>query len=287
MEIFGENYLNSKNTDTLSIQRFFHSGIKYEFKLAKRQNVISLMPKPIQIKINGFFDLILKKQIALDLFNDSKTTRCSNFKITKLIRGAHKIISEKLLETSSIYRIDSNPTSNIDDFKWIHNLLDIVNESFEDYEKDPDSYYKPNHDSVLTAILLKLNNALSIETPIWLRKQKKLTDFMNLENDDYDFSYSKSITGHIDLLLYDEKGENLIIADYKPEGYFLRSLPQIAFYALILRRILNINNLNVKCLSFNKDEAWIYSPEVLKDINEEIKKFGNPNLSWRGILRTI
>ncbi len=287
MEIFGENYLNSKNTDMLSIQEFFHSGIKYEFKLAKRHNVISLMPKPIQMKINGFFDLILQKQIAVDLFNDLKTTRCSSFKITKLNRGAPKIISEKLLETSSIYRINSNSTSKIVDFKWIHNLLDIVNENFEDYENDPNYYYKPTHDSVLTAILLKLNNALSIETPVWLRKQKKLTDYMNLKKDNYDFSYSKSITGHIDLLLYDEKGENLIIADYKPEGYFLRSLPQIAFYALILRRILNIRDLNVKCLSFNKDNAWIYSPEVLKEINEEIKKFGNPNLSWRGILRTI
>ncbi|QEE14981.2 PD-(D/E)XK nuclease family protein [Promethearchaeum syntrophicum] len=279
--------MKNKNTDTISIQRFFHSGIKYEFKLAKRQNVISLMSKPIQTKINGLFDLILKKQIALDLFNDSKITRCSNFKITKLNRGAHKIISEKLLETGSINRINSIPTSKIGDYKWVHNLLDIVNESFEDFEKDPDSYYKPSHDSVLTAILLKLGNALSIETPIWLRKQKKLTDYMNIGKNDYDFSYSKSITGHIDLLLYDKKGENLIIADYKPEGYFLRSLPQIAFYALILRRILNIRGLNVKCLSFNKDDAWIYSPEVLKEINEEIKKYGNPNLPWREILRTI
>jgi len=287
MEIFGENYLNSKNSNTLSIQKFFHSGIKYEFKLAKRQNVISLMPNQIKMKINGFFDLILRKQIAIDLFNDSTTTRCSNFKITKLNRGAQKIISEKLLKESSIYQINSNSTSKIPDFEWIHNLLAINNECFEEYDKNPNYFNKPTHDSVLTAILLKLNNALSIETPIWLRKQKKLTDYMNLESENYNFSYSNSITGHIDLLLYDDIGNNLIIADYKPEGYFLRSLPQIAFYALILRRILNIKDLNVKCLSFNKDNAWIYNPEILKEINEEIKKFGNPKLPWRGILKTI
>ena len=287
MEIFGENYLNSKNTNTLSIQEFFHSGIKYEFKLAKRQNVISLMPSQIRMKISGFFDLILRKQIAIDLFNDPKTTRCSNFRITKLNRGAQKIISEKFLKESSIYRINSNSPSKIPEFKLIHNLLVIVNEIFEDYDKNPNCFNKPTHDSVLTAILLKLNYALSIETPIWLRKQRKLTDYMNLESDIYNFSYSNSITGHIDLLLYDDIGKNLIIADYKPEGYFLRSLPQIAFYALILKRILNINDLNVKCLSFNKDKAWIYKPEVLKDIEIEIKKFGNPKLEWRRILNTI
>ena len=110
---------------------------------------------------------------------------------------------------------------------------------------------------------------------------------MNLEVEKYKFSFSKSITGHIDLLLYDDNGNNLIIADYKPEGYFLRSLPQIAFYALILRRILNIEDLNVKCLSFNKDKAWIYKPEILKEINEEMKKFGNPKLKWRRILKSI
>ena len=292
MEIFGENYLNSKksqkisNSNTLSIQ-FFHSGIKYEFKLAKRQNVISLMPNQIQMKINGFFDLILRKQIAHDLFNDSKTMRCSKFRITKLNRGSHKIISEKLISESSIHQINSSPTPNILEFEWIHNLLVITNECFEEYNKDPNYFNKPTHDSVLTAILLKLNNALSIETPIWLRKQRKLTDYMNLDNDNYNFSYSNSITGHIDLLLYDEIGNNLIIADYKPEGYFLRSLPQIAFYALILRRILNTSDLNVKCLSFNKDEAWIYNPEVLMEINEEMKKFGNPKLPWRRILKTI
>jgi len=293
MAISGENYLKGKNSQDnsslppLSIQKFYHSGIKYEFKLAKRQNVISQMPKQIQMKINGFFDLILRKQIAMDLFNDSKTTRCSKFRVSKLDRGAQKIISEKLQSDSLIKQIDSSSISKIPNYEWIYNLLAINNECFEEYNNNPNYFYKPTHDSVLTAILLKLNNALSIETPIWLRKQKKLTDYMNLDYEIYNFSYSSSITGHIDLLLYDDIGNNLIIADYKPEGYFLRSLPQIAFYAIILRRILNINDLNIKCLSFNKDKAWIYSPEVLKEINEEIKKFGNPKLPWSRFLKTI
>ena len=293
MAISGENYLKVKNSQDnasstpLFIQKFYHSGIKYEFKLAKRQNVISQMPNQIQMKINGFFDLILRKQIAIDLFNDSKTMRCPKFRVTKLDRGAQKIISEKLLSKSFINQIDSSSISKIPDFEWVYNLLDINNECFVEYNNNPDYFYKPTHDSVLAAILLKLNNALSIETPIWLRKQKKLTDYMNLGDEIYNFSYSSSITGHIDLLLYDDIGNNLIIADYKPEGYFLRSLPQIAFYAIILRKILNINDLNVKCLSFNKEKAWIYNPEVLKEIDEEIKKYGNPKLPWRRILRTI
>ena len=133
MAIFGENYLKSKRTQETSIPstssiQFFHSGIKYEFKLAKRQNVISLMPKQIQMKINGFFDLILRKQIAIDLFNDSKTMRCSKFRITKLNHGSHRIILKKLLLENSIHQIKSSSTSIIPEFEWIYNLLVITNE---------------------------------------------------------------------------------------------------------------------------------------------------------------
>jgi hypothetical protein len=245
------------------------------------------MPKKIQMKIQGFFKLIIKRNIANDLFNNPKTIRCSIFRITKLNHGAQKILKEKFLNENTIHQINLSDTTKIPEFEWIHDLLVITNDCFEEYDKNPIDSDKPTHDSVLTAILLKSNKALSIETPIWLKKQRTLTEFMNLEVEKYKFSFSKSITGHIDLLLYDDNGNNLIIADYKPEGYFLRSLPQIVFYALILRRILNIEDLNVKCLSFNKDKAWIYKPEVLKEINEEMKKFGNPKLKWRRILKSI
>jgi len=295
MEIFGENYLNPKNSlekqssTELYLKSFFHSGIQYQFKLAKRQSVISLMPKIIQLRIKGFFDLIIKDKIANNLFNDSKTTRCSNFRIIKLNRGAQKIISEKMLKEKLIIQVDldSGSTSLIPEFKWVFDLLNITNTCFKEFDKNPSYINKQTHESVLTAILLKLDNALSVETPIWLKQQRRITDYMNLKEESFNFSYSKSITGHIDLLLYDEISCSLIIADYKPEGFFLRSLPQIAFYAFILKRILNIPDLNFRCLSFNREKAWIYKPRVLIDIHNEIKKYGNPNLIWRNFLKSI
>jgi len=88
------------------------------------------------------------------------------------------------------------------------------------------------------------------------------------------------------LLLYDPSDRNLVIADYKPEGHFLRSLPQIASYGLMLKRIMNLEQ--VKCISFRKEDAWIYDPEIVRThLEKYVIENENPELSWRSLLRAL
>ncbi|KKN25235.1 hypothetical protein LCGC14_0886890 [marine sediment metagenome] len=81
------------------------------------------------------------------------------------------------------------------------------------------------------------------------------------------FEYKgQMITGHVDLLLI--KDGVLYVADYKPDqtpeiglNYlsFLNSVPQLAAYAIVLRDILGIDE--VRCITFNKDGAWVFDPD--------------------------
>lgn len=52
----------------------------------------------------------------------------------------------------------------------------------------------------------------------------------------------------------------------------MRSVPQVASYGLLLKRVFEIKDL--LCVTFNKKGAWIYEPELcLKSFNSFIKKF--------------
>ncbi|MCK4287405.1 MAG: hypothetical protein KAX18_14440, partial [Candidatus Lokiarchaeota archaeon] len=99
----------------------------------------------------------------------------------------------------------------------------------------------PGHEPILKNILIKDKNSIAIEVPVWNEVKNKL------------------ITGHIDLIQVEDDVVKII--DYKPEGNFLFSLPQVAMYGFLLKSKLNINNL--RCVSFNKEEAWEYDPKVL------------------------
>ena len=105
---------------------------------------------------------------------------------------------------------------------------------------------------MLKNILIKDPDSIAIEIPIW--KENNNT----------------SLTGHIDLIQIE--GNTLKVIDYKPEGKFMISLPQVAMYGLLVKNVLGINNL--KCISFNKDEAWEYDPRILLT---DIKAFMDSN----------
>ncbi len=88
------------------------------------------------------------------------------------------------------------------------------------------------------------------------------------------------LTGHIDLIVVIEG--TIFVCDYKPEetpnpettrlSYsFMRSIPQVASYALVLKKLYNIDD--IMCITFNKKEAWIYeSKATLTHLNNFIKK---------------
>ena len=93
-------------------------------------------------------------------------------------------------------------------------------------------------------------------------------------------------TGHIDLMLYSPENETLIISDYKPEGKYLPSLPQVAFYGMFFKRLFKLDN--VMCVSFSKDDAWVYDPEILKtDILDYLEQYGSPKLDWVKIIEKM
>jgi hypothetical protein len=106
----------------------------------------------------------------------------------------------------------------------------------------------PGHEPILKNILLKDKDAVAIEVPIWNKKENNI------------------ITGHIDLIQIENDVVKVI--DYKPEGNFLLSLPQVAMYGYLIKSKLNIKK--VRCISFNKRGAWEYDPNILK---EDIKEY--------------
>lgn len=264
-------------------QRFYHSGILYEFKWAKRQNLIRNMPNSLSSPLLLFFDQISKREIPQDLFNDKNVTRCSKFRIKGLKRGIRQKIVEILIEKDLIQPFNMNNYH----ISRIHtSLVNLLKETDKIYNEILENKldYNPSHEEVLNRILLTNEQAISIETPVWTRKQSTLSDFMNMNP--LQFTCKQSITGHIDLLMYEPQKHTLIVCDYKPEGYFLRSMPQVATYGLLLKRILNVKE--VKCLSFRKEEAWLYDPELIRtDIENLLKNHGNPPLNWRKILKNI
>ncbi|MHA1192716.1 MAG: hypothetical protein ACTSP9_10520 [Promethearchaeota archaeon] len=51
----------------------------------------------------------------------------------------------------------------------------------------------------------------------------------------------------------------------------MRSIPQVASYALALKKLFDIND--IMCITFNKKGAWIYEPNtILALLNNFIKK---------------
>ncbi|SRR6056297_1857754 len=270
-------------------RRFYHNGIVYEFKWAKIEYVTKNMPPYLADRITDYFDYINSDDFPDDLFNDKKVQRCSNFRVKYLKRGGRDKISQKLIKEKKVFHEDfENNTYDKNIPPIVKDIMDSTRELF--FETITKGFTKPNHDQVLTKCLLNVDNAISVETPVWTRKQSTLQDFMcSPEDGDFKFHYCYSLTGHIDLLVYDEQNREIIVVDYKPEGQFIKSIPQVGGYGLILKRILNLDS--IKCLSFRKEDAWYYDPEVIrKDIDEEIsqtKLAKRPRLKWRRILKGI
>ncbi len=286
--------LTYKNTQNFKQKRFIHNGMEYVFKWAKKQFVLEQMPPDIGMKITNYFNIIAQGVVPIDLFNNPFILRCSKFRVKNLQRGAQRKISQYLIENSRIFPIvrkSNNQSINKlteQNSAFLNSILEITEKTFVSYWEQGYNDYKPSHDEVLSSILLQHDGALSVEVPVWTRKKSSLEQFLvkNSENEPFSCNFVYSLTGHIDLLLWDSSTQCFIVADYKPEGYFLRSLPQVAVYALILQK--NLELPKILCLSFNKDEAWLYSPQILiEDINPMLEQYGNPSLKWRKIVKSF
>ncbi|MFO7795981.1 MAG: hypothetical protein R6W84_07490 [Promethearchaeia archaeon] len=231
----------------LNRRDFYHQNIRYSFHYHKsRLEKINQLNQDYK-KLKQFFQEIYKGRVPNQIFNMKNIQRISNFKL-KGIKGPYlRSYSKQLVRTGKIIKFDS-------DYK----LSRFANEVYQNFLKNKINK-NPGHDPILKNILIRDRNSIAIETPIW----KKI-------NGEY-------ITGHIDLI--EIKKEMIKIVDYKPEGNFLYSLPQVASYGLLFKSIFSYNN--VKCISFNKNHAWEYNPEVLiEDLKEYLSNHKYNTQKW-------
>ncbi len=231
---------------------FIHQNIRYSFNWNykyHKQKFSQLFSNNNDLKkLESFFNLILKSSsFPHNLFNSKSVPRVSQFKIKGIKKAFLMSFSKKLIRAGKIIKFDSNAKLS----KHVQNVYDNFKKS--------QINKKPNHNPVLKNILIKDLNSLAIEVPIWNNSNKN------------------NITGHIDLIQFED---NVIkIIDYKPEGNFLSSLPQVATYGLLVKNKFNIKNL--KCISFNKSEVWEYDPGILlTDIKEYLISYGIKTRIW-------
>jgi len=223
---------------------FIHQKIKYSFNWNishhKEKLDLSNSNREEFRRLGTYFKKIYQDSIVPnELFNARNVQRISQFKIKGIKSTFLTSFSKQLIRNNII----KNYTSDSKLPQFAQNVYNI-------YEKNQINK-KPGHDPILKHILIKDKDSVAIETPIWRKV-----------NNQY-------ITGHIDLIQIDTSNEDFVkVIDYKPEGKFMISLPQVATYGLMLKKELNISNL--KCISFNKKEAWEYDPSTLLT---EIKEY--------------
>jgi hypothetical protein len=212
---------------------FFHQGLKYSFNWEpNRIKNLAIVSKTNQILLE-YLMKIYKNEIPFDLFNDKNVDRISKFRLKGLPKGHLNILADKLIGSGDIIKTDLGNSK----FE-LSELADKVYTNFKEEKID----HKPGHEPILKYILIKNQNAIAVEIPIWKSQPK--------------------ITGHMDLILLE--GDTIYIADYKPEGKFLHSLPQVAFYGLLLRK--KFRSKNIRCIQFSKEECWEYDPEILRSV---------------------
>jgi hypothetical protein len=231
----------------LNQHTFYHQRIKYSFHYDRNR----IKPFENQIdtlhKLEKYFQKVLNGQIPNHIFNKPKYPRVSQFKIKGIKKAFLSSWSKKLIRDNKIEKLDSE-----------NNLSQCAQKVYETFRKNRINR-KPGHDPILKNILIKDKNSIAIEVPVW----KKIDGIY--------------LTGHIDLIQIKKK--TLKVIDYKPEGNFLYSLPQVATYGFLIKSKFNLKNL--KCISFNKKEAWEYNPEILTtDIKKYLEGRNYQNREW-------
>ena len=226
---------------------FYHQRIKYSFHYHKdRIQTLSSNRNEFK-KLEGYFKEIYRGNIPNDLFNSKNVQRVSQFKIKGIKSTFLRSFSKKLIRLEKIKILESD-----------NNLSNYAKNVYDNYSKS-EIKSKPGHDPILKNILIKDKKSVAIEVPIWRKINGNI------------------ITGHIDLIQIDNN--TLRVIDYKPEGQFLSSLPQVATYGLLVKVLLKTPYL--KCISFNKVKAWEYDPIVLlTDIKQYLISQGIKTREW-------
>ena len=239
----------------LKTKLFIHQNIPYSFNWNKQHHKeiysqITANREELN-KLKEHFKRVYDGMIPNNLFNSRNLPRISQFKIKGIKTAFIRSFSKKLIRSGKIKYHDSNSKLP----QQVQKVIDIY--------KVNGITGVPGHEPILKNILIKDNNSIAIEVPVWNEAKSKL------------------ITGHIDLIQIEDDVVKVI--DYKPEGNFLFSLPQVAMYGFLVKSKLNINNL--RCISFNKEEAWEYDPNILiSDIKDYLISHRINERPWENFL---
>jgi hypothetical protein len=238
--------------------------LEFKFKYDKRDKILRQapfeynleflchIPNPIiKQKLAQLFHIINDRLFSLDMFGKD-SLRCSMFRIKGsqemklfssffkpyedyLLNGNHVIVdsingqklSQMILNAENFYK-------NKDDVFSIGN--NIKHYFLQSYV----SKFKPRYDSILASELL-----------LW----------SEVNDNQYDINH---ITGHADYLVYDPSCDIFYLCDYKPDEIsFLPTIPQVAMYGILFGKFINLKNINIKCITFNKKDSWEYDPSIL------------------------
>lgn len=241
-------------------------GIEYDFQIHfNRFKTITY--HGLHDKIGNYYDqFLMNDDFIVNCFSNPDNPRLSSFRIKYLPRGAQQVLSQKLIKNRQIVEIYPRDSSDIlKNSKIYQKLIKITNFW---YNLLLDAHGKSvGHEPILNKIILHFDPTIAVELPVVSIPRNNFAKEEIL------------LTGHLDLLFWDERRKKLIVADYKPEGNFLRSLPQVAFYGLILRKILKFPD--IECLSFNREKSWLYSPDILKDhLIDDLKIYSQAFFDW-------
>lgn len=224
----------------LKIKTFIHQNIPYSFNWNKehhKEKYSQIFTDQDELnRLKDHFKKVYHGFIPNNLFNSREFPRVSQFKIKGLKSAFVRSFSKTLIRSDKIQYYDSDSK-----------LPQYVQKVFNIYRENNFGAI-PGHEPILKNILIKDKDAVAIEVPIWLKKEKNV------------------ITGHIDLIQIENDVVKVI--DYKPEGNFLISLPQVAMYGFLVKSKLNLSK--VRCVSFNKNGAWEYEPNIL---NNDVKEY--------------
>ncbi len=228
-------------------------------------------------KLSLLFDKIENNDYDYDIFQIINPT-CSNFYISHTREKPLKKIELKPYIKPLLF----NKIIITEEDSFIgEKLIEYTNKAEQYYKKNhyknsPDIFNNENnihHNNLQNYVMENDNNIIAIEVLVW----KEINDIN---------SHINYISGHIDFLIF--YNNCLYICDYKPnkrDQPFFKSIPQVAYYGLILRKMLKIPNLNIKCIIFNKNQAWEFNPNILythiKDIIALLRKdYPNINSNW-------
>ncbi len=224
-------------------------------------NLFRISNQDLAKRLGKLFDIIENKSFDKEMFKIINPC-CSDFKISHnrnkpLKKGDINSFINKLEKNKLIIKGDNSFLGKklIDFINFAENYYKIS--FFEDFAENFSNQGNIYHEKLQKFFLKRDKNLIATEVLVW----------QNVEYYNVGFRY---ISGHIDFLFY---YDGIIYAcDYKPDEEkkkdrnFLRTLPQVAFYGLILRNMLQISDLKIKCITFNKYHAWEFDPLILYSV---------------------